>query len=58
VGELIVGCVVWGGGGGREELPVTVAPVETLGGGGDMARTLEVVVQMVGPALATGGAKD
>ena len=44
MGDLVVGCVVWGQRGGREELPVTVAPVEKLGGGGDMTRSLEVVV--------------
>jgi len=46
---LIVGCVVWGGRGDREEIPVTVVPVEKLGEEGDMTRTLEFVVPNWGP---------
>ena len=57
MGDLMVGCVVWGERGSREEFPVTVAPVEKLGGRGDMARSLEVVVPMLGSALATGGGR-
>jgi len=58
VGDLIVGCVVGGDRGSREEFSVTVALVEKLGGRGEMAMSLEVVLPMLGSALANGGGKD
>jgi len=58
VGDLIVGCVVRGDRGSREEFPVTVALVEKLGGRGEIAMSLEVVLPMLGSALASGGGND
>ena len=55
MGDLIVGCVVWGWRGGREKLPVTGETMENLGEEGGMTRTLEVVVPKLGPALGREG---
>ena len=55
VGNLIVGCVVWGWRGGREKLPVTAETMENLSEKGGMTMTLEVVVPKVGPALGLAG---